>query len=148
MKVSYRGNVVTKDSVLTDSFVTVEDGIITYVGKERPENTEIEDYSGKYIMAGFIDIHCHASALNMATDNPKEVGEYHLSHGTTSMLLTYYRDVPHEKLLECLKKVKENISLNPKELMKFSLIKCSLVTPKKAIFKTISFSKKTAQQFY
>ncbi|MBR0189672.1 MAG: amidohydrolase family protein [Clostridia bacterium] len=109
MKVSYRGNVVTKDSVLTDSFVTVEDGIITYVGKECPENTEIEDYSGKYIMAGFIDIHCHASALKMATDNPQEVGDYHKAHGTTSMLLTYYRDVPHEKLLECLKKVKDLI---------------------------------------
>lgn len=106
MKKTYKGNIVTKDSVLTDSFVTVENGIITYVGKEYLENTEIEDYSDKYIMAGFIDIHCHASALNMATDNPKEVAEYHKSHGTASMLLTYYRDVPHDKLLDCLQEVK------------------------------------------
>ena len=43
----------------------------------------------------------------MATDNPKEVAEYHKSHGATSMLLTYYGDVPHEKLLKCLQEVKE-----------------------------------------
>ena len=106
MKISYKGNVVTKESVLTDSFVLAENGIITYIGKERPTDCEIVDCTGKYIMAGFVDIHCHASAKNMATDNPKEVAEYHKSHGTTSMLLTYYRDVPHEKLLKCLEEVK------------------------------------------
>lgn len=106
MTVSYKGNIVTKESVLTDSFVTVENGIITYIGKDQPKDVNIVDYSGKYIMPGFIDIHCHASANNMATDNPKEVAEYHKSHGTTSMLLTYYRDVPHEKLLKCLDEVK------------------------------------------
>ncbi|MBP5467356.1 MAG: amidohydrolase family protein, partial [Clostridia bacterium] len=62
-----------------------------------------------YIMPGFIDIHCHASAKNMATNDPKEVADYHKSHGTTSMLLTYYRDVPHEKLLKCLNEVKQLI---------------------------------------
>ena len=106
MKISYKGNVVTKESVFADSFVTAENGIITYIGKERPNDGEVVDFTGKYIMSGFIDIHCHASAKNMATDDPKEVAEYHKSHGTTSMLLTYYRDIPHEKLLDCLKEVK------------------------------------------
>ncbi len=109
MKICYKANIVTKESVLTDSFVTVENGIITYLGKDCPKDCEIADCTGKYIMPGFIDIHCHASALNMATDNPQEVGEYHLSHGTTSMLLTFYRDVPHEKLLNCLNEVKDLI---------------------------------------
>ena len=109
MRTTYKGNIVMKESVLADSFITVENGIITYVGKEQPKGCEIADYTGKYIMPGFIDIHCHASALNMATDNPKEVAKYHKSHGTTSMLLTYYRDVPHDKLLECLKEVKNLI---------------------------------------
>ncbi len=106
MKIAYYANVVTKETVLTDSFVTVENGIITYIGNKRPKDAEIEDYSGKYVMSGFIDIHCHASALNMAFDDPKEVAEYHKAHGTTSMLLTYYRDVPHDRLLECLREVK------------------------------------------
>ena len=107
--IAYKGNIVTKETVLTDSFVTVNNGIITYVGKDRPKDCEIKDFTGKYITAGFIDIHCHASANNTAVDSPKEVGEYHLSHGTTSMLLTFYRDVPHEKLLSCLKEVKKLI---------------------------------------
>ena len=106
MKVSYKGNVVTNEVVLPDLFVTVDNGTITYVGKEEPKDGKIVDYSGKYILPGYIDIHCHASAKNMATDDPKEVAEYHLSYGTTSMLLTYYRDVPHEKLLTCLEQVK------------------------------------------
>lgn len=109
MNICYKANIVTKDSVLTDSFVTVDNGIITYVGKEEPKDCEIADCTGKYIMPGFIDIHCHASASNMATDDPKEVADYHKAHGTTSMLLTYYRDVPHEKLLDCLKEVKNLI---------------------------------------
>lgn len=109
MKICYKGNIVTKEKVLTDSFVSVENGVITYVGKDAPKDCEAVDYSDKYIMAGFIDIHCHASAKNSAVDSPKEVGEYHLSHGTTSLLLTYYRDVPHEKLLKCLAEVKSLI---------------------------------------
>ena len=109
MKTAYKANVITKESVLADSFVVIENGIITYVGENAPEDCEILDYSGKFISAGFIDIHCHASADNMATDNPKEVADYHLSHGSTSMLLTYYRDVPHEKLLKCLSEVKNLI---------------------------------------
>lgn len=106
MKIAYKGDIVTKESVLSDSFVVVENGIISYVGKDMPKDCDIVDYSGKYILPGFIDIHCHASALNMATDDPKEVAAYHKSHGTTSMLLTYYRDIPHEKLLKCLEEVK------------------------------------------
>ena len=109
MKKTYKGNIVTKDCVLADSFVTVENGIITFVGKKQPKNTEIEDYSGKYLLPGFIDIHCHASAENMATDSPQEVADYHFSHGTTSLLLTFYRDVPHEKLIQCLSQVKSLI---------------------------------------
>ena len=103
MKIAYRANVVTKEKVLTDSFVATENGMIVYVGKDSPENCEIIDYSGKYIFPGFIDIHCHASAKNMAFEDTKEVALYHRAHGTTSMLLTFYRDVPHEKLIECLK---------------------------------------------
>ena len=106
MKITYKANIVTKEKVLTDSFVTAENGVITYIGKTAPKDSEIVDYFGKNILPGFIDIHCHASALNMTTDDPEEVAGYHLSHGTTSMLLTFYRDVPHEKLLKCLNEVK------------------------------------------
>ena len=50
--VSYKGNIVTKESVLMDSFVAVENGILTYIGKDCPKNTEIEDYSGKLFFPG------------------------------------------------------------------------------------------------
>ena len=75
MKTCYKANVVTKEKVLADSFVTVENGIITYVGNDCPKDCKTEDLTGKYIMAGFIDIHCHASANNMAYEDPKEVGD-------------------------------------------------------------------------
>ena len=106
MKAVYKGNIVLKHKVLKDGYICVEDGIITYVGAECPTSDNVQIYSQGYIIPGFIDIHCHASATNMSDENPREVAEYHKKHGTTSMLLTFYRSVPHEKLLNCLQEVK------------------------------------------
>lgn len=106
MKKVYQGNLVLKDKILYDGYVCVENGIITYIGKENLNFDNVEVLDG-YIMPGFIDIHCHASSNNTSVTNPSEVAEYHKKHGTTSMLLTYYRDVPHDKLLDCLEQVKK-----------------------------------------
>jgi len=105
----YQGDVVTKDAVLRDGYVGVEDGRIVSVGDNCPGNGVDFDCRGRYIAPGFVDIHCHAGGALMAYDDPAGVAAYHRAHGTTSMLLTFYRDVPHEKRLWCLERVGELI---------------------------------------
>lgn len=105
----YQGNIVTKDAVIRDGFVAVEDGKIVYVGANCPGDGAVFRYPDRYIAPGFIDIHCHAGGPLMAYDDPAGVAAYHHDHGTTSMLLTFYRDVPHEKRLWCLNQVKDLI---------------------------------------
>lgn len=104
-KTTYKSKILLKDKVI-DGFLSVEDGKISYVGENAPEEdyTELKD---SIIAPGFIDIHCHTSQKNFAAADPEEVAAFHLSHGTTTLLLTYYRDIPHEQLLDCLHNTKK-----------------------------------------
>ena len=104
MRTTYKSKILLKDEIL-DGFLTTEDGVITYVGENYFNNDFIEVKNG-IIAPGFIDIHCHTSLTNHAKDNPEEVSAFHLSHGTTTMLLSFYRNIPHDELLTCLDNVK------------------------------------------
>ena len=105
----YKGNIVLKDKILR-GYVGVNNGKIISVCDKAP-NGKIIDLGDNYIAPGLIDIHCHSSFNFSAIDNPKEVADFHLSHGVTTMLQTFYRDVPHEKLIKCINKVKEAMSV-------------------------------------
>ncbi|MBR5439451.1 MAG: amidohydrolase family protein [Clostridia bacterium] len=108
MQIVYKGDIVLKDEVLYGGYVCVENGVITYVGKQKPNCDCMQNLEG-YIIPGFIDIHCHAGATCATDEDPYKVAEYHKEHGTTSMLLTYYRKIPHDKLLDCLGQVKKMV---------------------------------------
>ncbi len=104
--ITYKANIVLENQVLENGYLSVDDGKICYVGKSLPQNSEIIDLGNKYIGAGFIDIHCHASLKNTAFDDIKEVSDFHFSHGTTSMLLTIYRSFTHEQMVDFIDRVK------------------------------------------
>lgn len=103
--VTYKSKILLNDKV-SDGFISIENGIITYVGKNAPCTSYVE-IKDAIIAPGFIDIHCHTSLNNSAVENPEEVANFHYAHGTTTMLLTYYRDIPHEQLLKCLENTKD-----------------------------------------
>ena len=105
MKTTYKSKILLRDNII-DGYLTTEDNVITYVGEKCPTETFIEIPNG-IIAPGFIDIHCHTSFKNTGADNPEEVCAFHLSHGTTTMLLSYYRDLSHEELLACLNNTKK-----------------------------------------
>ena len=65
----------------------------------------IEKING-YIAPGLIDIHYHSSYKHQGWEYPEEVADFNLSHGITSMLITMYRDIPHESLLLGLERIK------------------------------------------
>ena len=92
---TFKSKILLKNKII-DGFLTLQNGLITYVGETCPTDNFIEITNG-IIAPGFVDIHCHSSLTNSAVDNPEEVAAFHLSHGTTTLLLSYYRDIPHEQ---------------------------------------------------
>ncbi len=98
-------NVVTRDSILDNSTCTIENGIITNIG--TPEKCELViDGNGGYLFPGFIDIHCHGADgfdfMDADAEGMKRIADYHLSHGTTTVVATTLADKPEavEKSLE------------------------------------------------
>lgn len=108
---TFKGKIILTNDVI-DGYVSVEDGKIVYVGDKKPALGEIIDLGNDYIAPGFIDIHNHSSMKNMPWQDVDEVASFHLSKGTTTMLMTLYRDLPHDKLLSTLYKIKEAMSRN------------------------------------
>ncbi|GAA0397414.1 N-acetylglucosamine-6-phosphate deacetylase [Paenibacillus motobuensis] len=106
------GNIVTPKGIIEDGAVTVENGVITYVGSTAgipQDSAELEtvDAAGKYILPGFIDVHVHGGMLEDFS-KPSKAGidaitKLHASQGTTTMLattMTMPKDVLDEVLAE------------------------------------------------
>ena len=88
--------VVLSDRVLDGGCVVFEDGIITYVGEADQPADEVFDASGNYLLAGFVDIHCHGGGgydfMDASPDEMRKISEFHLSHGTTTLVATTLTD--------------------------------------------------------
>jgi len=105
-----KGRLLLPDGILEAGALVAENGRILYAGpaQNAPEGT-YEEISG-ILAPGFVDIHCHAAGQTFAHEDPQAVAQYHLAHGTTGMLLTLYRDLPHEKMLSAVQRVKESMT--------------------------------------
>ncbi|GAK42610.1 N-acetylglucosamine-6-phosphate deacetylase [Paenibacillus urinalis] len=93
------GNVVTKDSVIEDGVVVIENETIVYAGTQaalplRWNEGVIETFTSEngYILPGFIDIHVHGGGgedfMNSDENVLDTITSYHASQGTTTMLAT------------------------------------------------------------
>lgn len=77
---------------LFDGYVYVENGKIAEISAvDRPAD-ERYDFTGKYVSAGFIDMHTHGAGghafMNSEVSDVIEGCNYHLAHGTTSIVPT------------------------------------------------------------
>lgn len=76
---------------LFDGFVYVDNGKIMEVTKQDKPCKEY-DFTGKYVSAGFIDMHTHGAGgyafMNSSVDDVIKGCDYHLCHGTTSIVPT------------------------------------------------------------
>lgn len=77
---------------LFDGYVYVENGKITEVSKRDGKEEKEYDYTGKYVSAGFIDMHTHGAGgyafMNSSMEDVIQGCDYHLQHGTTSIVPT------------------------------------------------------------
>ncbi len=115
MLVIKNGKLVLEDKIVEGKYLCIKDGSIFGVEDTMPsEVAEIIDAEGKYISPGFIDMHTHGAVgadfgLTDAEGIAK-AADFHLSHGTTSILPTVTaskKDVTVaalESIKECMEK--------------------------------------------
>ncbi len=75
-----------------DGYLYIAGGKITSVTTEDLPSEESYDFTGKYVSAGFIDMHAHGAGgyafMNSGVEDVIKGCNYHLSHGTTSIVPT------------------------------------------------------------
>jgi N-acetylglucosamine-6-phosphate deacetylase len=100
----YNVKIVTATEIIENGVCAIENGKILYVGQERrTANEQFDcmerrsaderiDGKGKYLIPGFIDLHCHGGNglefMDATEDEFDKIAKFHLEHGTTSMLAT------------------------------------------------------------
>ena len=90
------GRVVTADGVLDPGWVLVDNGTIGAVGSGAGPDQypgaapTVVDAAGRWVVPGFVDIHCHGGGGESFTDTDparvRKAVEAHRRHGTTTML--------------------------------------------------------------
>lgn len=77
---------------LFDGYVYALNGKIVEISKEEKAAAECYDFTGKYVSAGFIDLHTHGAGghpfINGTVEDVIAGCNYHLAHGTTTILPT------------------------------------------------------------
>lgn len=77
---------------LFDGYVYAMNGKITEISTQDKPAEKCYDYTGKYVSAGFIDMHTHGAGgyafMNSTAEDVVKGCDYHLAHGTTSIVPT------------------------------------------------------------
>lgn len=90
----YNGKVVLPNRVLSNGAVLIRDDRIESIFDHQPDctNARMLDAQGKYILAGFIDLHLHGGGgsdfMDGTPDAFRNIARTHLIHGTTAMTPT------------------------------------------------------------
>ncbi|MBR1983077.1 MAG: N-acetylglucosamine-6-phosphate deacetylase [Clostridia bacterium] len=88
--------IVTPNVVIKNGVLVINDGIIESIGKTPLKSINTIDAEGKYLVAGFIDIHCHGGNgydfMDATSTQMLEISKFHLSHGTTTLYATTMSD--------------------------------------------------------
>lgn len=77
---------------LFDGYMYALNGKITEISKADKPCEDSYDFTGKYVSAGFIDMHTHGAGghafMNSSVEDVIAGCDYHLAHGTTSIVPT------------------------------------------------------------
>ena len=105
---------VITDGKITDNNVYYEDGKIIALTNEALPCDELIDAEGRYVSAGFIDIHTHGAGGADFLDNTPEAflkaARFHAEHGATAIVPTITSSTK-ESMTDAVK-IFENIKNN------------------------------------
>ena len=97
-------DLVMRDHFIEDGVLFFEDGIITGYGEMRntsiPEGCEVIDAKGLYVGPGLVDIHTHTGGDYRLWQHPIPAAEFHLDHGTTTLLPASYPRMTREEYIQ------------------------------------------------
>lgn len=92
MRTAIKSDKIILPNGLYDGYLLFSGGKIQALGSDRPDCDTFYDFTGKYVSPGFIDLHTHGgNGISFAESTPEEVlrgCDFHLAHGTTSLLPT------------------------------------------------------------
>lgn len=101
--------IILEDSLL-DGYVYFDGERITAVTTEELPHDAEYDFGDRYVSPGFIDIHTHGAGGNDFIDGDPDTvirgAEYHLAHGTTSILPTLSA-APIDQMENAVKAIRE-----------------------------------------
>ena len=107
---------------LYNGYLYAENGRITEISNREKSADECYDFTGRYVSAGFIDIHTHGAGghafMNSTVDDVVNGCNYHLVRGTTSIVPTISAGA-----FETMKNAVINIS----EARKSAELKCNIL---------------------
>lgn len=111
------GNVIINGTIFKKDLLA-ENGLIKCVGYtgSMPENCEVIDATGKYVSAGFIDIHVHGGGgydfMDCTVEAFKAISHIHLINGATTIVPTAVSS-EFSNLIKLIKTYKEAIEFCP-----------------------------------
>ena len=87
---------VLPDKIIENATIVVKNGLIDCIEEGPCKRVDCIDGKGMYLLAGFIDIHCHGGTnYDFMDASPEEMGRiayHHLAHGTTTLVPTTMTD--------------------------------------------------------
>ncbi len=111
MKAIINGTLVMRDHYIPDAVVLMDEGKIKAFGPAKkitiPENCECIDAQGRYVGPGFVDIHTHSDGKIFFQDDPVTASQYHLKHGTTSLMPALYTSMNTQQYVEAVAILRE-----------------------------------------
>ena len=139
--IKIKSDKIITEKGLFDGYVYIQNDRIHSISKDNHDSDYFYDYTGKYLSPGFIDIHTHgAGGFSFSKSNSEDIikaCEFHLMHGTTTILPTI-SSLPFKKIKSSViniakaiesKKCKANIIGAHIEGPYFSLNQCGAQFP-------------------
>ena len=102
--------VVTPETVIENAVLSFDqNGLITEISTDK--NLQADFTTDGVLIPGFVDIHCHGGGGFAFDDvaNAKSAADYHLKHGTTSLLASLV-SAPVSKQLELISKLSDLVA--------------------------------------
>ena len=118
--------IVTYDKVICDKDLLIVDGKIAKIDKNL-EGDKVIDAQGGWLIPGFVDLHCHGGDgyefMDANTEEIAKICDFHLKHGTTTLLATTLAssDYELESALLTLSKYSSNTFFT---ILYFSILFC------------------------
>jgi len=109
MKAVTNGYLVLPERVIGCGTLVFDEDEIVWAGDAAdymiPRQVDVIDAEGAYIVPGFVDIHCHGGGGFRCENDPVPMAEFHLRHGTTSVLCSIAYGLDHQGLLDAVERI-------------------------------------------